>query len=76
MQQESSLNRVDSDDKIHIINPYNSRNRLIEAQDINRILKLVGIDDEVDDVDIWQTALTHKSYVKKENQDSKVILEV
>lgn len=74
MEKENSLNRVESDDKIHIINPYNPRNRLLNLEDVNKILKIGGIDDEIHDIEIWQTALTHKSYVKKDNQDSKIIL--
>ena len=74
MDRETKLNRIDSDDKIHIINPYNSRNKLIDSEDINKILKTYDINQEIEDTEIWQMSLTHKSYVKKENNDNKVIL--
>ena len=74
MEKSNSFNRVDSDDKIHIINPYNYRNKLPTADDINNILKSEDIDHEVNDLKWWIISLTHKSYVKKDNQDSKVIL--
>lgn len=77
MEKSNSLNRVDSDDKIHIINPYNYRNKLPTAEDINKILKLEGINHQVTDLKWWIISLTHKSYVKKDNKDnkdSKVIL--
>ena len=77
MEKSNSLNRIDSDDKIHIINPYNHRNKLPTAEDINKILKSEGINHEVSDLKWWIISLTHKSYVKKDNKDnkdSKVIL--
>lgn len=74
MEKSNSLSRIDSDDKIHIINPYNYRNRLPTKEDINNIFKNSGLNLEVNDLKWWIISLTHKSYVKKENNDNKVIL--
>lgn len=59
---------------VHIINPYNSRNRLVSLEDINSILCSQGIKDKVLDITLWQKALTHKSYIKKNILDDRTQL--
>lgn len=47
-----------------IYNPYNSRNRLFTKQDIQAIL--VGTNYKITNHQIFQTAMVHSSYVKRE----------
>lgn len=61
-------------EKIHIINPYNSRNKYLKLEDVNNILKKNNIEETIDDIRIWQKALTHKSYIKKHIQETNTIL--
>ena len=60
--------------KIHIINPYNSRNKYLKLEDVNNILKKNNINETIDDITIWQKSLTHKSYIKKHIQETNTIL--
>lgn len=49
-----------------IYNPYNTKNRLFTKQDIQAILKAHGCDANfVKNVQLYQTAMVHSSYVKR-----------
>jgi len=46
-----------------LYNPYNTRNRLFTETDIQTIL--VGVNFKIHDLNLYQTAMVHSSYVKK-----------
>jgi ribonuclease-3 len=48
-----------------IYNPFNPKNRLFVKSDIQAILKKHRCDFEVNNTDIFQTAMVHSSYVKR-----------
>lgn len=50
------------DDK-QVIIPYNLKNKLICEQDVTNILAKYDIYVQINDISIYQTALTHKSYI-------------
>lgn len=50
---------------------YNKNNILIDANYIQNILKQVGINENIRDLKIWQTAFTHNSYSKKWKKNRK-----
>tara|TARA_B100000780_G_scaffold19544_1_gene12625 strand:+ start:2275 stop:3159 length:885 start_codon:yes stop_codon:yes gene_type:complete len=55
-------NNSNNDDEIEMHNVHNKKNRLINKDFINKILKRFGITETVNDLDIWQRAFVHKSY--------------
>ena len=48
-----------------VYNPYNSKNRLFAKQDIQAILQKHRCKFTVRNVDLFQTAMVHSSYVKR-----------
>ena len=48
-----------------IYNPFNSKNRLFVKSDIQAILKTHRCDFEVNNINLFQTAMVHSSYVKR-----------
>jgi ribonuclease-3 len=73
-EEETNINNINETENIHIINPYNSRNKYLRLEDVNIILKNNNIEEKIEDITLWQKALTHKSYIKKNIQDTKTIL--
>lgn len=68
----SDLYSVISNTPIHedeIVNPYNEYNKLITAKDIKKLFAKFNIDIEPININEYITALTHKSYIKKEYYD-------
>ena len=51
-----------SSKKIHKINPYNNKNKLVNKNDIQNILKKYGIFQNINNLGIYQEAFTHESY--------------
>tara|TARA_B110000208_G_C11787672_1_gene436208 strand:+ start:69 stop:926 length:858 start_codon:yes stop_codon:yes gene_type:complete len=49
-----------------IINPYNSKNKLITDSDIKKIFANFNLNIEINDINNYILALTHKSYIQKE----------
>ncbi len=49
-----------------IINPYNINNVLITASDIKALFKKYDLDINVNNINIYRLALTHKSYIMSE----------
>jgi ribonuclease-3 len=73
----NSENNSNSDDDIEMHNVHNKKNRLINKDFINKILKRFGIKATVNNLDIWQRAFVHKSYCmhrrkKFKNEDFSV----
>ena len=51
------------------LNPYNTNNKLITEEEVIEILKKFGIEEKITNLEIFQRAFIHKSYIKKENKD-------
>jgi len=51
------------------LNPYNTNNKLITEEEVIKILKKFGIEEKITNLEIFQRAFIHKSYIKKENKD-------
>ena len=49
-----------------IISPYNQYNQLITKTDIKELFKKYNLDIDVNNIDIYHEALTHKSYIVSE----------
>ena len=45
------------------------KNRLITNEDVIKILKEYGIEEKITELEYYQRAFIHKSYIKKENKD-------
>ena len=61
--------------KENIFNPYNPLNQEIKLENIKQILKLYGVNYEIDNISLYQRAFVHKSYTKRpsiENQNSDI----
>ena len=48
--------------KISKINPFNNKNKLINKNDIQNVLKKYGIFQNINNLGIYQEAFTHESY--------------
>ena len=64
--------------KENIFNPYNPLNQEIKIENIKQILKLYGVNYEIDNISLFQRAFIHKSYTKRpsienENSDIKIV---
>jgi ribonuclease-3 len=46
--------------------PWNLNNKLILKSDVLNILRIHGIDEDINDLDLYQRSFIHKSYLKKE----------
>jgi len=51
------------------LNPFNIKNKLITKEGVNKILKEYDIEEEILNLEYYQRAFIHKSYIKKENKD-------
>jgi len=51
------------------LNPFNLKNKLITKEAVIRILKEYDIEEEIHNLEYYQRAFIHKSYIKKENKD-------
>ncbi len=49
-----------------IISPYNQYNQLITKKDIKELFKKYDLNIDVNNIDIFHEALTHKSYIVSE----------
>lgn len=61
--------------KENIFNPYNPLNQEIKLENIKQILKLYGVNYEIDNISLYQRAFVHKSYTKRpsiENENSDI----
>ena len=63
--------------KENIFNPYNPLNQEIKIENIKHILKLYGVNYEIDNISLYQRAFVHRSYTKRpnlENINSDIII--
>tara|TARA_B100000795_G_scaffold269380_1_gene258592 strand:- start:89 stop:979 length:891 start_codon:yes stop_codon:yes gene_type:complete len=56
-----------NDGEIVKVNPYNMNNKLITKKEVINLLKFFGVDDEINDIKIYQQSFIHKSYIEREN---------
>ena len=61
-----------SDGEIVKVNPFNMNNKLITENEVINLLKRFSVEDEIDDLSIYQQSFIHKSYIKKENVNKNV----
>lgn len=64
IKYKDGSNTENSDEK-YINLPYNKKNILTTAEDIEKLLSNFGIRAKVFDLNVFNTALTHKSYIEK-----------
>ena len=68
---------VTKQEEDYIFNPYNEKNRLIPQSVVQSILTKYGVPDTVHNLNLYQRAFIHKSYVKKphlENEELGIII--
>ena len=58
------------------INPYNSNNKLITPEDVNKILFNCGIHFKINNIEPYLLAFSHKSYCKKNEIEQKEEIEI
>lgn len=58
------------------INPYNTNNKLITPDDVNKILFNNGIQYKINDLQHYILAFSHKSYCKKKSSEQKEDIEI
>ena len=61
--------------KENIFNPFNPVNQEIKLENVKQILKLYGVNYEIDNISLYQRAFVHKSYTKRpslENEMSEI----
>jgi ribonuclease III len=56
-----------NDGEIVKVNPFNMNNKLITENEVINLLKRFGVEDQIDNLSIYQQSFIHKSYIKKEN---------
>jgi ribonuclease-3 len=49
------------------VNPFNMNNKLITKNEVITLLKRFGVEEEINNLSIYQQSFIHKSYIKKEN---------
>lgn len=59
------LQKTTEGQEIAIFDPYNHLNRVIEKEDIEKILRTYGINEPIHNIELYRRAFVHKSYVKR-----------
>ena len=60
-----------NDGEIVKVNPFNMNNKLITENEVINLLNRFGVEDEIDNLSIYQQSFIHKSYIKKENVNNQ-----
>ena len=63
--------------KENIFNPFNALNQEIKIDNIKHILRLYGVNYEIDNIFLYQRAFVHKSYTKRpalENEKQNITI--
>ena len=55
--------------EIKVINPYNFNNKLINKHNVHNILSKYGMDNDINDISLYQNSFVHKSYCIKKEED-------
>ena len=51
------------------LNPFNLNNKLITEEEVYEILREYEIEEKITNLELYQRAFVHKSYIKKENKE-------
>ena len=51
------------------LNPFNLNNKLITEEEVYEILREYEIEEKITNIELYQRAFVHKSYIKKENKE-------
>jgi len=70
MINKSKINNIDTN---IVTLPFNSKNKLISKFDVHTILKKYGVNINIQKIDIFQRALTNKSYTIRGDNDEKLM---
>ena len=68
---------ISKQDDDYIFNPYNESNRLITKEAVQSFLTKYGVPDKVHNLNLYQRAFVHRSYVKKpalENEELGIVI--
>jgi ribonuclease III len=69
-----TLNKKINDATMDVVQiPYNMKNKLITKYDIHRILKNYGVTININQLDIYQKSLTHKSYIVRPGLTDEIL---
>ena len=63
--------------EIAIFDPYNPLNKIIEKEDIEKILTTYGINEPINNIELYRRAFVHKSYIKRpqfQNNDTNNVI--
>lgn len=82
MSDNSSLNSIyseDGDDKVMKISPWNESNKLLTKNDVLEIYRRCGFKNveniiKINDLDLYQTAFVHSSYINKRDKEYEQLL--
>ena len=66
---------IDNNDEKYVSLPYNRKNILITEEDVESLLSKFGIMTKVYDIDLFRQSLTHKSYIEKNFDFDKKLLD-
>lgn len=70
---DNDKEEINIEEKI-IHDPYNPENRIIQKVDIEEILKRYGINEPINNIEIYRRAFVHESYVKdSQNKKDNII---
>jgi len=61
------IQKTDEGKEISLFDPYNSLNKVIEKEDVEKILRIYGINEPINNIELYRRAFVHKSYIKRNN---------
>ena len=67
------LQKTADGQEIAVFDPYNSLNRIIQKEDVETILRTYGINEPINNIDLYRRAFIHKSYIKRPQTDTIVV---
>jgi dsRNA-specific ribonuclease len=71
IQDDDIILQKTSDGKeIAVFDPYNTLNHVIEKEDIEKILRTYGINEPINNIELYRRAFVHKSYIKRKQLDA------
>jgi len=56
--------------EIAVFDPFNSLNRIIQKEDVETILRKYGINEPINNIELYRRAFIHKSYIKRSSDAS------
>ena len=77
LEDDIRIEKNDQGIDTYVFDPYNSLNKLIPTEEIQRILKLYGIDAPIHNFELYKRAFIHRSYLKRpdlQNTQNNVVI--